>query len=159
MNFNKIAWTAFSLFIFSCANTSTENDISSRVAYIESIVKEHGRFLSRVKIDTTTVGNNTYYTSYNFDNRKNLQSIIITEPAESLKYVSHFHNDSLLKVSVESRDVNYTSDEAAAYYLTGDSIIYRKEPRGKLENLGKLIADQKKNADKFNNEYKPLIVL
>lgn len=159
MNYNKVSFVAFSLLLLSCADDSAKNHILSRVEYIDRIVKEHDLVISRVKVDTTTVGNNTYYTNYYFNSKKELLSIVITEPAESLKYVSHLHKDTLLKVSVESRDVNYTSDEAAAYYLTNDSIIYRKEPRGKLENLRKLIADLRKNAEKFNSEFKPMVAL
>jgi hypothetical protein len=150
-------WIVILLLIPSCSNHIGVDEISLKVRYIDSIIKENHSAMMRVMTDTMQIGNDSVYTSYYFDDTRTLKFIVISEPSENLQYVSHFHNDSLLNVSVESPDVNYISDEAAAYYLANDSIIFKREPRGKLKNIQKLIADQKENAKKFNQQYKPRI--
>jgi hypothetical protein len=107
-------WIMILLVVTSCSNHGLD-DTSYRVKYIDSIIKDNNSALSRVMTDTMHIGNDSVYTSYYFDNNKTLKFIVISEPAENLNYVSHFHNDSLLNVSVESPDVNHISDEAAAY--------------------------------------------
>lgn len=136
------------LIYYSC---KSEDPKVKRIKYIDNITSPSSRVVNKVFTDTLITKDDTIYTHYHYDNSDLLTLIYIEETATENKYLSYIKNDSLLKIAIENRNPNYSSDAAARYYLIGDSVFYAIETRGKFRNLSKFILDQKRNIRYFKD--------
>ena len=139
----------FSVFLVSC--NSSSNNQASKIQYINSIVNDYSQLIHRVVTDTTYLKDDTIYTHYEYDKPIKLLSIHIEETATNNKYISYVTNDTLIKIVLNNRNPNYSSDQTAAYYIDNDIVIKKEETRDKLEDIQKFISAQKRNIQFFKD--------
>lgn len=138
----------FLIFLISCNSNADNKEL--KIESIDSVVFQ-SNLIHHIITDTTFLEADTIYTCYEYDKPNKLKSIDIEETATTNKYVSYINNDTLIKIVVNNRNPNYSSDQAAAYYIDHDEVIKKKETRGKLEDIQKFINDQKKNIRFFKD--------
>ena len=149
MNKRIISKRLLILLVFCSCNSNDSK--TQRIQDIDRLTDNHSAVANRVIVDTTVANNDTLYTQYHYDNSAKLTLISIEETATINKYLSYIDNDSLIKITINRRDPNHSSDEAASYYLIKDSVFHKVETRGKLGDLNKFILDQKRNIKYFND--------